>query len=481
VYDAYDGTQWKTLPTESRDLSPDDPALPFADLEGRFEAGFTFMPGIPLSTIYTVPQPQWVSRPVDASVAVNPDNTIDLFALQASPNIRPGEIYEVRSSLTNVTISQLREAETEYPEWVSERYLQIPDSITPRTIELAQQIAEGSETPYDIAEAVTLWIRENIEYNDTVPVPPSDQDIIDWMLFDLRQGFCNYYATAEIVMLRSLGVPARLAVGYAQGHRDVESNTYTVRQRDAHAWPEVYFPGIGWVEFEPTLNQRPLRRPVGDPSGENNSSSGINSGGLSDREREELLGFEPLEDQEAPAQIGGGENFLTWLILAVVGGIIITISTLAWYKTRVTGTTSNFITRSLPVNIERGLKRIGLKPPTLLRRWAYVSALPIQARAYQQLNRSLHRLGSPAKPNNTPAERATLLENLLPNAGDSIDILLQEYQLLTYGMVNGRQEEEVQLIAKHAARNLRNLTWFAIGQRFLAKFQEPNRDRKSIV
>src|SRR5687767_15979497 len=71
-----------------------------------------------------------------------------------------------------------------------------------------------------------------------------------------------YSASAEVLMLRTLGIPARMAVGFAQGTYDEERDRYIVARLNAHAWPEVYFPGIGWVEFEPTGNQNPLSRPV---------------------------------------------------------------------------------------------------------------------------------------------------------------------------------------------------------------------------
>jgi transglutaminase-like putative cysteine protease len=149
---------------------------------------------------------------------------------------------------------------------------------------LARRIAEDSDKTYDIAESITRYLRENIEYNETVEEPPSNQERMDWFLFDYRKGFCNYYATAEVVLLRSLGIPARIAVGYAQGERQSEiievippgmesqipdtsifdQTKFTVRQKDAHAWPEVFFPGYGWVEFEPTGNQDPLVRPSGE-------------------------------------------------------------------------------------------------------------------------------------------------------------------------------------------------------------------------
>ena len=80
------------------------------------------------------------------------------------------------------------------------------------------------------------------------------------MLFDLKQGYCNYYASAMVVMLRTMGIPARMAAGFAQGTWNHGEQAFVVEERDAHTWVEVYFPGYGWVEFEPTAAQAPLNR-----------------------------------------------------------------------------------------------------------------------------------------------------------------------------------------------------------------------------
>lgn len=81
-----------------------------------------------------------------------------------------------------------------------------------------------------------------------------------YVLFDIRQGYCDYYASAMAVMARALGIPARVVSGYAQGEW-MPDGRYRVRQRDAHTWVEIYFPGFGWVEFEPTAAQPSILRP----------------------------------------------------------------------------------------------------------------------------------------------------------------------------------------------------------------------------
>lgn len=140
---------------------------------------------------------------------------------------------------------QLRSAGVDYSDWVRDRYLQVPESITPRTRELACRIAGDLPTDHDKAEAITAWLRSNIEYSRVTQAPPDDQETVDWFLFDYSTGFCNYYATAEVMMLRSLGVPASLAVGYARGEYVADCGVYEVRAEIYHAWPEVFFPGYG--------------------------------------------------------------------------------------------------------------------------------------------------------------------------------------------------------------------------------------------
>ncbi len=478
VYNFWDGTRWLSQSTSSQALRPDDFALSYEEFNGRWEATFRFFPGIAMATIYTAPQPQWVSRPVSAEIIPNPDETVDLYSLVSSPNVRPGEVYDVQSSLTNVTLSQLRAAGTDYPGWVQDRYLQVPNGLTARTLELAQQIAEPYDNPYDVTQAITQWMRENITYNEIVPTPPQNQDIIDWMLFDLQQGFCNYYATAEILMLRSLGIPARLAVGYAQGQRDAENNTYTVRQRDAHAWPEVYFPGIGWVEFEPTLNQRPIQRPVGDPANENNTASGSFTRGIEELPDLEALLGEDLDGSASDTNVAPDDPFPTWPLFALPFGIaLIGVSAVAWYRSRqrIRDREPKRRTTPIPVKIESGFRRIGLRPPAFLRYWSYLASLPEAARAYLELNRALTRLGNPPERAQTPSERAFELAQLLPESRDELKILLAEYHSLAYSNQNGAAPIEGP--AYFAGREIRRLSWIALWQRFWSRFQRIGRDK----
>src|SRR5207253_9783080 len=104
-------------------------------------------------------------------------------------------------------------------------------------------------------------LRDHIAYDQNIDAPTSNVELIDYLLFTSRRGYCNYYASAEVILLRTLGIPARMAGGFNQGKLDPATGVYQVLEENAHAWPEVFFPTYGWVEFEPTASEAPLVRP----------------------------------------------------------------------------------------------------------------------------------------------------------------------------------------------------------------------------
>jgi hypothetical protein len=103
-----------------------------------------------------------------------------------------------------------------------------------------------------------------LPYDLNLPAPPNNGDVVDYFLFDLQRGYCDYYATAMVVLARAAGIPARLVIGYAGGTFDPAEERYLVTEADAHAWAELYFPGYGWIEFEPTA-ARPLPERSAEP------------------------------------------------------------------------------------------------------------------------------------------------------------------------------------------------------------------------
>jgi transglutaminase-like putative cysteine protease len=170
------------------------------------------------------------------------------------------ETYRAESLLPIFTVEQLQAAGTDYPDWVRSRYLWLPDTVPERVIALARDLTATEPTPYDRAYAIETYLR-TYPYNLDVPKPTGSRDVADYFLFELQEGYCDYYATAMVVMARAAGLPTRYVTGYATGSYDYTEGSYLVVEANAHSWAEVYFPGYGWTEFEPTAGLPAIERP----------------------------------------------------------------------------------------------------------------------------------------------------------------------------------------------------------------------------
>ncbi len=206
-------------------------------------------------TLFAMNAPAWVGAPVEARWVISPSASLvgeeggDLAGL-ASDVIS----FTVVSYLPAPTADDLRAIPPLYPSEVAERYLQLPDTLPQRVIDLAWEVVAGGETVYERARLLERYLRA-YPYSLEVDTPPEDRDVADYFLFDMREGYCDYYATAFVVMGRAVGIPARMASGFAGGQYDYGTGAYLLRHRNGHSWPEVYFPGWGWIGFEPTAAQ----------------------------------------------------------------------------------------------------------------------------------------------------------------------------------------------------------------------------------
>ncbi|HTR52181.1 MAG TPA: transglutaminase domain-containing protein, partial [Kofleriaceae bacterium] len=142
-----------------------------------------------------------------------------------------------------------------------EDYLQLPDEITARTYELAAKITAGYPTQYDKALAIERWLDQNLTYTLELK-EPGGREPIDFFLFDRKQGHCEYFASAFAILARAAHIPTRQVNGFLGGEWNEYQSYVAVRAGDAHSWDEVYFPGAGWVTFDPTPPDRhdPLGR-----------------------------------------------------------------------------------------------------------------------------------------------------------------------------------------------------------------------------
>jgi hypothetical protein len=159
--------------------------------------------------------------------------------------------YEGVSQLPIIPPAALRAASTDYPEAIRSTYLQLP-SLDARIAPLAASVTAHAPTPYDKAANIERYLRTSFGYTLDLSGTPPKGDPLAYFLFTRRAGHCEYFAAAMTVMLRTLGVPARYVNGFLPGEYNDVAGDYIVRASDAHSWVEVYFPGYGWMTFDPT-------------------------------------------------------------------------------------------------------------------------------------------------------------------------------------------------------------------------------------
>ncbi|HPT96670.1 MAG TPA: transglutaminase domain-containing protein [Armatimonadota bacterium] len=214
------------------------------DLLGRVP-GSVLCAGIPLEVITT-----------------REDLTVDVTGLVfGKTDWREGDTYTVVSEVPDVPEPLLRRAPGGQPPEEG-HWIQIPVSVAP-VRELALTIAGKERTPYARAEAIADYLRAHCRYSLSVPSAPRDEDPIVHFLTTGRKGACDLFAGATAVLCRALGIPTRLVTGYLLTELD-DDGTYLVRERDAHAWVEIYTEPYGWIPFDPTPGNN---TPAGSPSG----------------------------------------------------------------------------------------------------------------------------------------------------------------------------------------------------------------------
>ncbi len=321
-----------------------------------------------------------------------------------------GERYTVTSRPSVATVEDLQNAGTDYPDWVVQRYLQLPDTITARTVDRVEDIVAGLDNAYDMAKAIETFLRTNIVYDESVTEPPAGVDIVDYLLFERMRGYCEYSATAMAVMLRSVGIPARVSVGFFPGSYDESAGGFLYEQQNAHAWTEVFLPGYGWIPFEPTSSQ-----------------SVIEADGFSSDQPEQELSpspttepVEPAADvpEASPEQVvppgdettppvptvtdeGGNSK---WLLLAAAAvAAVVMVSVVGWFAW------------SVP-----------------LRHLAPSAAL------YGRIRRIGGWLGVHQRTSGTPGEYGQALAERLPQAQDDVWRIVRTYEVDTYGPDQGR-------------------------------------------
>jgi transglutaminase-like putative cysteine protease len=249
VYDTWDGSDWTRSDEGQGALVSDGVVEPAPDdvaAERGVESTQEFRIEVGVAT--AVPTaPSAVGVEAAQQLAQRPDGTL----VTATRPLSRGATYTVQSRQVPTDPDRLRAAGDEIPAAVLDRYAGAPVA-TERVVALAASITGGATNDYDRIRAIERWMDDNTEYSLDAPLAPKGVDVVDDFLFESREGWCEQIASSLVVLARLSGVPARLATGFAPGEWDAVGSRFVVRERDAHAWVEVWFPDTGWVTFDPT-------------------------------------------------------------------------------------------------------------------------------------------------------------------------------------------------------------------------------------
>ena len=335
TFDTYTGQGWRSTMRLLEGRRANEPLTDSLNLKSRLasrsnieildsNSAVLFAPGDALR----------LNRPYQVQV-VERDIAIDDYAsIRATRRVGQRLVYSVDSTLAAATSQQLRAAPTAYPAW-TERYIELPQ-LPPRVLEFAARLADTGDSALDRARAAEFFMRRFPFAQDTVPLPP-DRDATDYFLFDLRRGHSTLIASTMAVLVRAMGIPARVAVGYAQGVFDPVTQRYIVNPTDAHTWVEVYFPTYGWVLFEPSGFRAPEVRGGAADGAEGGGAINPDAADLSmvDEFLDELdeldsANFQPLEPPDDLNPVQGFLSNLGGAILALmaIGATLVMLAAL---------------------------------------------------------------------------------------------------------------------------------------------------------
>lgn len=341
AYDTFTGQRWLNTTTVAQAIDGGNHVRtpPF---QARREITQTVTIQAPTGNVlFAAGQPLRVSLKAMADLLVieqEPDASLPIAEItmlhRRDAALRPGDSYLAVSSLSRATVEDLQEAGTDYPAWVTEKFLDLPSDLAPQVGELARQVTAGAATPYDQAVAIEQYLR-GFTYNDQIAAPPPGVNGVNYFLFDVQEGYCDYYASSFAMMARTLGIPARVSAGYSQGEYLPEANVYRVREYNGHSWPELFFPGYGWIEFEPTAAELEIvreRRPDSQPQSTPDPFSDILEEDVLGPEQQTDAGgaAPPASAPDQPVTADSSQRLGLWIGLAALAALLLAV--LVWRR-----------------------------------------------------------------------------------------------------------------------------------------------------
>lgn len=246
VYDTYTSRGWANHPVSDSLLAKGE-SWDGSDTASSGEIIiYTVTTNIKTDAVLTAGS--YISADTNVLVSVTDEDIISV----ATPRVlSPGERYTVTTIVSAPSPEVLSLVGEEYPSSISHQYLQLPADFPNRIRELSKEVVGDAETPYQKLMAIDDYLSQ-FPYEKEIEELPEGIDGVEYFIYTQKSGFCLYFASAMAVMLRSVDVPTRLAVGYVPGEFGEREGEYILRNKHYHAWPQVYFTSYGWVDIEAT-------------------------------------------------------------------------------------------------------------------------------------------------------------------------------------------------------------------------------------
>lgn len=440
-YSTYENGRWSSIDVEGKTIDANT-RLELARATKNEIGTFTMVVNAELTYFYLPGNTISINRDVRITEMFAGDEDYDVIAWKPLLPLEPNDSYQSESYMPSLTYEMLQSAGDNYPARVKRMYLQLPEDFSERIQTLAEAITDRLDSDFEKTLAITEYLRTQMAYSTELGELPRNLDPVFWFLFEQKQGYCNYFASAEVLLLRSIGIPARLGVGYAQGVEIERGKVFEIRSRDSHAWSEVYFPEIGWVIFEPTSAQPAIHFPYESVAAQEevegrtlqetqpneiglreNAATGSNMTAWFDAIEERLAGQERLYEF---GYAKSGKSWITPAILtALAGG-----SVLFLFLGRVRYQGKRIPLQEYMVTV---FEKRGRTSPQWLKKWAaYRNATYLQ-RTFPQFDLMLAVFGVKNLPQRTPLEKATLLAHFVPEAQKEIEHIVQAYQQEAFG------------------------------------------------
>ena len=349
---------------------------------------------------------------------------VEQIGVQLTKDTKKSDSFSVQTFVSLATDAELNSAGTNYPTWITDRYLQLPATLPEEVRVLASKIVRdaGAVTPFEKAEAVKEFLTDQ-QYSLEIAGPEFGVDGIYYFLFETREepcpsvvpncdaskikGFSQYFGSSNAVLLRAVGVPARFVAGWASGQYVDDAGLFLIRDEDRHGWSQVYFPEYGWVDYESTPGRVQSDRgelapvaAVSDAIGAGDIGAFGDEAFIDDLAELERLALEARLANAARLQgltsASSNDSVIPWRPFAWTGGVvgIVLLLAIAWR-----------------------LSLRGMDPPT---------------RAYARMNRVARLMGMRRRLNETAREFALSLGNHTFAAREHASLIADEYQRRVY-------------------------------------------------